>query len=327
MLPLSFASTLFFGIPVSDETIRASVLRGLDRLESAATNYTTNRSCVSCHHQALPVMALSSAKNRGYKIGDNVIAEQVKFTIDTFKPRTKAIRGGSGIGGANTTAAYALLTLKHAGHTQDETTDALVEFLLKNQKSDGSWQPTTDRPPSEGSFFTSTALALETLRHYGVEGDEKLPTPLLKANENGLAYLQKTKVKSTEDRVFRIWGLIAAKAPEREIRDAVDDLLNRQRADGGWSQLDDMASDAYATGSVMTVLRKAGIAPRNKGLRNGVRFLIFRQDASGAWIVTTRSKPIQKLFDNGDPGGKSQFISIAATGWAVMALMEQIERK
>jgi hypothetical protein len=33
---------------------------------------------------------------------------------------------------------------------------------------------------------------------------------------------------------------------------------------------------------------------------------------------------LQPFFDNGDPGGKSQFISFAATGWATLALLETV---
>jgi hypothetical protein len=51
-----------------------------------------------------------------------------------------------------------------------------------------------------------------------------------------------------------------------------------------------------------------------------VAFLLKTQQPDGSWLVETRSKPIQKFFDNGDPHGKSQFISITATGWAVAAL-------
>ena len=44
------------------------------------------------------------------------------------------------------------------------------------------------------------------------------------------------------------------------------------------------------------------------------------QKDDGSWLVKTRSKPIQKFFDNGDPHGKNQFISISATSWATAAL-------
>jgi hypothetical protein len=33
---------------------------------------------------------------------------------------------------------------------------------------------------------------------------------------------------------------------------------------------------------------------------------------------------LQRYFDNGDAGGRSQFISFAATNWAVMALLEVV---
>jgi N-acyl-D-amino-acid deacylase len=56
-----------------------------------------------------------------------------------------------------------------------------------------------------------------------------------------------------------------------------------------------------------------------------VDYLLRTQCDDGSWLVETRSKPIQVFFDNGDPGGNSQFISFAATGWAVLALLETID--
>lgn len=51
-----------------------------------------------------------------------------------------------------------------------------------------------------------------------------------------------------------------------------------------------------------------------------VRFLLLNQEEDGSWQVKSRSKPIQKLFDNDDPHGPDQFISIPATAWASTAL-------
>ena len=50
--------------------------------------------------------------------------------------------------------------------------------------------------------------------------------------------------------------------------------------------------------------------------------LLGNQREDGAWIVETRSRPVQTFFDNGDPGDKSQFISFLSTCWAVAALLE-----
>ena len=53
-----------------------------------------------------------------------------------------------------------------------------------------------------------------------------------------------------------------------------------------------------------------------------MQYLLKTQRDDGGWVVETHSPPVQKFFDNGDPGGKSQFISFPATAWAVMALLE-----
>jgi N-acyl-D-amino-acid deacylase len=326
MFPLWIALASLQASSVPDKTVRLAIVRGLDRLEISATNYAKNRSCFSCHNQGVPLMAMVAAKQRGFDANDDFLAEQTRFTVDTFRPRLKTIRAGSGIGGANTTAAYALVTLKALGHERDETTDALVEFLLKNQHKDGSWKPTTIRPPSEGSPFTSTALALEAIHHYGVfESNDSLRRHR-DAKKMASAFLLRTKVESTEDCVFRLRGLVASEADLDAIALATEELLQRERPDGGWAQLDNMPSDAYATGSVMAALRIAHVSANDSAYRRGVLFLVRTQDESGTWIVRSRSRPIQKLFDNGDPGENSQFISMAATGWAVLALAESLTK-
>ena len=83
-----------------------------------------------------------------------------------------------------------------------------------------------------------------------------------------------------------------------------------------------LPGDAYATGSVLVALRSSGMPSSNPAYQRGIDYLLRTQRPDGAWVVTTRSKPVQTFFDNGDAGGKSQFISFAATNWAVLALLE-----
>lgn len=314
--------TAVISLPLPDELVRVSVDNGIHRLEAAATSYVKNRSCFSCHHQAVPMLALATAKEHGFVVDEKVLAKQEQFTIDFFVPKIKDLTEGRNLGGGNTTAVYGLFTLDAGKHKADETTKALVEFLLKKQQKDGSWIASSNRPPSQGSLFTTGALALEALNEYGAEDDDRV----IAAIEKGLRFLRDTRPKTTEDRVFQLRGLVAGKATAEEIAKAKDDLLSRQRANGGWAQLDELETDAYATGSVMVALRLAGLSAENDAYRRGVRYLYFTQHESGGWIVTTRARPVQTYFDNGDPGGKSQFISTAATGWAVAALSELFRR-
>jgi squalene cyclase len=105
------------------------------------------------------------------------------------------------------------------------------------------------------------------------------------------------------------------------IQHARNDLLETQRPDGGWSQRDDMESDAYATGSALVALHQAGgLATDDAAYRRGLTYLISCQQNDGSWHVVSRSKPFQIYFESGYPHGKDQFISIAAAGWATTAL-------
>src|SRR5262249_55973473 len=104
-------------------------------------------------------------------------------------------------------------------------------------------------------------------------------------------------------------------------------LLEEQKEDGSWAQLPDKAGDAYATGIVLAALRTAEVKPADPAFQKAVKYLLNTQRDDGAWIVETRSRPVQAFFDNGDPGGKSQFISFASTCWATLALLEAIPPK
>src|SRR5262245_24166739 len=111
------------------DPLPGAVRRGLARLEKGASSYVTRRDCFSCHHQTHTIGAFVSAKQRGFAIPEKELKAQVEFTLATFSGKLDKVRKGEAVGGRNTTAAYALFTLKAAGHHADETTDALVDFL------------------------------------------------------------------------------------------------------------------------------------------------------------------------------------------------------
>ena len=81
-----------------------------------------------------------------------------------------------------------------------------------------------------------------------------------------------------------------------------------------------MVSDAYATGQALYALRIGGLSPTSDVYRRGVQYLLRTQLEDGSWFVRARGVPFQPYFDYGFPHGTSQFISAAATAWAVIAL-------
>src|SRR5262249_2825104 len=132
----------------------------------------------------------------------------------------------------------------------------------------------------------------------------------------------KAEPASTEDHVFQILGLKWGGGSRETIRKAASQLLTLQRSDGGGGQIPPLASDAYATGQAVVALGESGvIGPRDAQYQHGVRYLVHSQMEDGSWLVRTRSPSFQPYFDSDFPHGYDQFISAAASNWAVMALL------
>jgi N-acyl-D-amino-acid deacylase len=310
---------------------RAAIEKGLRRIEQGAASYIKHRKCFSCHHQAMSLKSLSSARRRGFKVDKARIRQQLEFTLAHFSKKKDKVAKGEAVEGASTMAVYALSALDAADYPADETTAALVRYLLVKQKSDGSWPALAQRPPAEGSLFTNTALAMHVLRRYGparnAKGADDLRAKVARALARGKEWLLDNEPENMEDTIFRLRGLVYAGADKKAIAAARAQLLKEQRKDGSWAQLPDLDGDAYATGAALMALRQAGLAATDAAYRKAVKFLLATQKEDGSWIVKTRTRPLQTFFDNGDPGGKSQFISFASTNWAVLALLEQYPLK
>ena len=71
----------------------------------------------------------------------------------------------------------------------------------------------------------------------------------------------------------------------------------------------------------------SGTSPLDKdALSAALDYLLASQLADGSWLVERRSFGFQPYFETGFPHGRNQFISAAATSWAVMALSAAVER-
>ena len=303
--------------------LRATVDRGIQVVQKAAANYPKNRNCFSCHHQTLPMLAMVATRDRNIAIDDELLKSQAEFTHKSFQERIEPMREGKGIGGMAMTVAYGLWTLALVDWKPDETTEAMVTFLIKTQKDDGRWVFQTSRPPMEASYVTCTVLSAYYLQKFASDSQrESAGAAVAKA----LSWLDSANVESGEDRVFLLWGLHLLGAEKDQIQTARERLLTAQRDDGRWAQLDDMESDAYATGQSMYVLQATGLAVSDATYQRGVAYLLKTQLDDGSWRVETRSKPVQVFFDNGDPHGEHQFISIPATSWAVAALVAAVDQ-
>ena len=299
--------------------IRAAVVKAIPLLEKGARGSMEERSnCFTCHNQGFPIIALSTARAHGFQIDDELLQTQLKF-IATFleKNRTNFLEG-KGTGGQVATAATALWTLEAGGWKADDNTAAVTEYLLKFEKSREHWIMTSNRPPTEHSHFTANYMAIRGLQYYGTDSQKERRDARFQFARQ---WLLNNSAKETEDRVFRLWGLKTVGAESQAVAAAQEELLKTQQSDGGWAQLDDKESDAYATGTALVALHSAGgLSTDSVTYRRGIAFLLKNQLDDGSWHVVSRSKPFQTYFESGFPHGTDQFISIAASSWAVAAL-------
>lgn len=319
-LVLGIVSTLVADdSPPSRDEIRAAVVKALPLLDKGAAGSMKERArCFTCHNQGLPLLALTTARARGFEIDSEHVKKQVAFTANFLAKNRENYLMGKGTGGQVATAGQALWALETDRWKPNDTTAAVAEYLLLYQKDDEHWRMTSDRPPSESSHFTANYLAIRALRVFGTpEQKDRIDQRI----EQARRWLVANAAKETEDRVFRLWGLNLAGAGDDAVRAARDELLNSQRPDGGWSQLSELESDAYATGSALVALHQAGgLATGDAAYARGLQFLLRSQLEDGSWYVKSRSKPFQEYFESGFPHGPDQFISIAASSWATTAL-------
>jgi hypothetical protein len=309
--------------PAAPTKIRQTLAKALPLLQQAAAGHMKQKTCYACHNQGVPILALTAAKQRGFKIEHDDLPEHLSFINEFLDKNRENYLKGRGQGGQVATAGYALWTLELGGFKPNETTAAVAEYLLEFQKDRDHWRMTSNRPPSETSHFTANYLAIRGLQAYGTPEQKER---IVKRLDQVRGWLLKTPARDTEDRVFRLWSLERIGADAKEVAAAAQELIKTQHDSGGWAQLDKMAPDAYATGSALVALHEAGgMKTSDPVYRRGVQFLVNEQLPYGSWRVRSRSNPFQTYFETGFPHGKDQFISAAASGWAATALVLAFE--
>jgi Squalene-hopene cyclase C-terminal domain len=338
---------------------RAAINRGLPLLiKASAEEYPKHRDCFSCHNQAVPAVALSFAQQRGFTIDAQILRAIAEHTEADLHGAIDDYRKGQGQPGGVIRAGYALWALETTGWAADETTTTVVHYFSVALGQHDHWVTQSKRPPSESSNFTATALALRGLRAFTVptprltnedhNSNQTISQPVVTDTAvwrvRTLEWLKQAQPKETEDQVFRLWGLKYAGASASDLAMAAADLFKTQQPDGGWSQFIEsadsnktndgkapglagrpmaltLASDAYATGSTLVALHLAAeVATTHPAYYRGLQYLIRTQRVDGSWYVKSRSRPFQTYFESGFPHGPDQFISAAASSWAVAAL-------
>jgi hypothetical protein len=295
----------------------------VSRLLDAAPGFRQQTNCISCHHNALPSLTAAVLGRKGIEVDRNRAGKALQ-DLETFFTTNvpRQMLGDPAVGGEALTAGYALVALAASGHPADTTTAATVHWILARQMPDGRWLGNgLNRPPSEYSLISHTAMAVGGLKSYSFPSMRKQVTASL---QKAKQWLIAADAASAEERAMRLMGLVWTEAPHSAVDAAIKAVRQHQDANGGWSQFDRTSPDAYATGMSLYALHLAGVATTDDAYRRGVTFLLGTQYEDGAWFVRSHTFPVQRYFESGFPFGRHQWISSAGTSWASLAIAQTL---
>lgn len=312
-------------LQVSLKTVETSMLRFIERT-----------GCNSCHQEGLGRIATGAARDRGFKLDPAVVraqGERINGMVTGLQSvHEKALEDPEimkqvpliEINEVATSSTWIMAGLDAHKQPSSKGTEAMAMVLARQQAPDGHWGFSIPRVPMQSSFFTFTALAVRALRAYGPKTSEPEITERI---GRAKAWLLTAQAQTSEDRSSRLLGLNWSGAGEDDKLKALNSVRADQRLDGGWAQLPDLQSDAYATGQALYALHTAGRLPVSDPVyTRGVQYLLRTQDEDGSWFVNKRAVPANNYFDAGFPHGESQYSSFNGTCWAMMALLETLDR-
>ncbi len=303
----------------ADDKTRSAVQKAIVPIERAMVGYRENRRCFSCHHHTHAIIGLTEMAVRGLKVNRDLLKVQFVQTVGRTQGVEQRYLNHANIGGGVDTTGHALMAMRTGGHLPDETTTAMVKWILKRDQGRGFWTGTKNRPPTQTSDATRTWLCLDALEHFGTK---ELSNAIKERKSKSRDWLLEFKAESTEDASSQIRALHVIGDADMAVKQLATELIKQQRDDGGWAQTSEMQSDAYATGSALITLHQyAGRATSEEFYQRGIEFLKSSQLGDGTWHVKTRATPVQKYFESGFPHGRDQYISMTATCWAATAMV------
>ncbi|MEX0728450.1 MAG: hypothetical protein WD065_19415, partial [Planctomycetaceae bacterium] len=286
--------------PRDSRTPQQAIEKGLEFLIADAVTWRKERDCATCHHGTLTVWALNEAKARGFPFDESALAENEKWTKERFLERMEIPRdtrpGWRMVSTPGIYLSFMALTLPEQKSLSPDELKIVTDHLIRHQEENGAWEwssaPPKNRPPP---FFESdevatrlSYLALELDLPYSDEERARVNA----SREKAAAWLKTiTPEKTTQSSALELVMLVQAREPDGVVQPQIEAFLARQNDDGGWGQLDDRASDAYATGQALYALNLAGVKRDRDEIQHAAAFLVQTQNDDGSWPMVRRGHP------------------------------------
>ena len=300
----------------STSDIRKALEKSLPYLEKDGIAWMEGRipiqsgdACVSCHQVPFGIWSQSEARAHGIFLKDSKLDDLAKQAVTFLNRRNK---------GRVMSWGPVILGLKQS-EMDDGTSKILRTFLgnmVEKQQSEGYWKakgqfPRQNRPSSE-SDEVATMWTILTLTSHD-EIDESI-----KSRERGVDW-----IKNLEPGESNEW-LLTRMLVEHKLdgpnltQKFLEQLLNQQKPDGGWSWLPKDNSNAFSTGQTLYALNLAGIPPNDSHIQNAVNYLLKTQKEDGTWFVDS------DLTSRDGSDAKDYVYTYWGTAWATIGLARSL---
>jgi ankyrin repeat protein len=309
--------------PTPRRSLQAAIEPAVALLGRAGTEFFKQSGCVGCHHQSMALAAIAVFKHAGGKSGATAAQGFQQMIESEGTGAQEQLLERVDPGGSPDGEGYGAWALNLAGYAPNAITDVVAVHTAAQQRQAGNWHVgDISRSPIQESDFARTARSLRILQVYGPPARKAEFDRRVARARN---WLSQSAPFTNDDVAMQIVGLRWAGA---EVASEARALAAQQRADGGWAQNPSLESDAFATGETLWALQECGeLRPSDAAYKRGVEFLLNRQWPDGSWYVRSRAPKIQPYFQSGFPFDHDQWISSAATAWAVMALAPALEKE
>ncbi len=308
-----------------DTQARQVIERGLTFLEKDAVKWRDERGCATCHHGTMTVWALSEAKAQGYAVGAHYLDDAIRWTKNQFVPRISKPRDPRpGWSLVSVPAIYLGVMSQNLPILSRDEINQVAVHLAQHQEDDGAWlmpPPANGAPPTWESRET-LALWATLAWEPNVPADPHEAAEARTSREKAEAWIRQSEPADTVQAATLRLLVDVRRGKADQLPSSVDDLLKRQRADGGWSQAPDLASDAYATGQALYALSFAGVTHDHPAVQRAVSFLVSSQNEDGSWPMTSRNHPGVETTRN--PIRNPVPITYFGSAWAILGLVRSV---
>ncbi|HTI52269.1 MAG TPA: prenyltransferase/squalene oxidase repeat-containing protein [Planctomycetaceae bacterium] len=295
-------------------------------LAEDATKWRNDRGCATCHHGTMTVWALSEAESQGYAVPADSLKEIVRWTKDQFAPRWRKPRDPRpGWSLVSVPAIYLGVMAQNLPILSRDEIGQIASHLARHQEDDGTWEMPPAANGAPPIWESRETLALWALLAW----EPTTPADPAEAGfshirrEKTIAWLSNAQPTDTVQSIALRLLLDArtGKAAE-QLQPRIDQLLKRQKSDGGWSQHPDLPSDAFATGQTMYALNVAGVKNDREEIVRAVAFLVATQKDDGSWPMTSRNHPGVETTRN--PIRNPVPITYFGSAWGTLGLVRSV---